>query len=222
MKFLCLGSLFCCELNPNHATRTTLTAKRKMIPTYCAACAAPLAPDQKKRCSRCKTRYCNEACILPGPPPTIRPPAPRARTAATPVLSLKPSAPPPAASVSSPAGCSRSPRRLRTNFETREPRSAPAKRRRRRRLRGIFNGSNITCLWAATRPSLCRRSKTRSLIFSQGDLHSVCTASCVGKQADARPDTNVCQIGCPVRLMPAREPLLLVGGCCPKMLLCSC
>ena len=33
-----------------------------MILTKCAACAAPLAYDHKKRCSRCKTRYCNEAC----------------------------------------------------------------------------------------------------------------------------------------------------------------
>ncbi len=33
-----------------------------MILTNCAACAAPLAIDHKKRCSRCKTRYCNEAC----------------------------------------------------------------------------------------------------------------------------------------------------------------
>ena len=33
-----------------------------MIRTNCAACAAPLAHDHKKRCSRCKTRYCNEAC----------------------------------------------------------------------------------------------------------------------------------------------------------------
>ena len=33
-----------------------------MILTSCAACAAPLAHDHKKRCSRCKTRYCNEAC----------------------------------------------------------------------------------------------------------------------------------------------------------------
>ena len=33
-----------------------------MILTNCAACAAPLALDHKKRCSRCKTRYCNEAC----------------------------------------------------------------------------------------------------------------------------------------------------------------
>ena len=32
-----------------------------MILTNCAACAAPLAHDHKKRCSRCKTRYCNEA-----------------------------------------------------------------------------------------------------------------------------------------------------------------
>ena len=33
-----------------------------MILTTCPACAAPLAHDHKKRCSRCKTRYCNEAC----------------------------------------------------------------------------------------------------------------------------------------------------------------
>ena len=32
-----------------------------MILTTCSACAAPLAHDHKKRCSRCKTRYCNEA-----------------------------------------------------------------------------------------------------------------------------------------------------------------
>ena len=30
-----------------------------MILTTCAACAAPLAHDHKKRCSRCKTRYCS-------------------------------------------------------------------------------------------------------------------------------------------------------------------
>ena len=34
----------------------------KMILTNCAACAAPLTHDHRKRCSRCKTRYCNEAC----------------------------------------------------------------------------------------------------------------------------------------------------------------
>jgi hypothetical protein len=33
-----------------------------MILTNCAACAAPLTLDHKKRCSRCKTRYCNAAC----------------------------------------------------------------------------------------------------------------------------------------------------------------
>ena len=33
-----------------------------MILTNCAACAAPLPHDHKKRCSRCKTRYCDEAC----------------------------------------------------------------------------------------------------------------------------------------------------------------
>ena len=35
-----------------------------MILTNCAACAAPLAHDHKKRCSRCKTRYCNEAYAI--------------------------------------------------------------------------------------------------------------------------------------------------------------
>ena len=39
-----------------------------MILTKCAACAAPLAHDHKKRCSRCKTRYCNEACARGLPP----------------------------------------------------------------------------------------------------------------------------------------------------------
>ena len=29
----------------------------KMILTNCAACAAPLTHDHRKRCSRCKTRY---------------------------------------------------------------------------------------------------------------------------------------------------------------------
>ena len=38
-----------------------LTAKRKMILTNCAACAAPLAHDAP-RCVRCKTRYCNATC----------------------------------------------------------------------------------------------------------------------------------------------------------------
>ena len=33
-----------------------------MILTNCAACAAPLAHNLGKKCSRCKTRYCNEAC----------------------------------------------------------------------------------------------------------------------------------------------------------------
>ena len=32
-----------------------------MILTNCAACAAPLE-RLAKQCSRCKTRYCNEAC----------------------------------------------------------------------------------------------------------------------------------------------------------------
>jgi tetratricopeptide (TPR) repeat protein len=43
-------------------TTQHLTTPTKMILTNCAACAAPLAYDHKKRCSRCKTRYCNEAC----------------------------------------------------------------------------------------------------------------------------------------------------------------
>ena len=52
--------VFQSERPPRKAQK--LTAKRKMILTNCAACAAPLAQDHKKRCSRCKTRYCNEAC----------------------------------------------------------------------------------------------------------------------------------------------------------------
>ena len=39
-----------------------------MILTNCAACAAPLE-RLAKQCSRCKTRYCNEACQAPAPPP---------------------------------------------------------------------------------------------------------------------------------------------------------
>ena len=35
-----------------------------MILTNCAACAAPLAHDHKKRCSRCKTRYCKAVTTL--------------------------------------------------------------------------------------------------------------------------------------------------------------
>ena len=38
-----------------------LTAKRKMILTTCAACAAPLAHNAP-RCVRCHTRYCNKTC----------------------------------------------------------------------------------------------------------------------------------------------------------------
>ena len=38
-----------------------LTAKRKMILTNCAACAAPLARTAP-RCIRCQTRYCNKTC----------------------------------------------------------------------------------------------------------------------------------------------------------------
>ena len=37
------------------------TAKRKMILTNCAACAAPLAHNAP-RCVRCHTRYCNATC----------------------------------------------------------------------------------------------------------------------------------------------------------------
>ena len=37
-----------------HAKRPTNDANN-MILTTCAACAAPLANDHKKRCSRCKT-----------------------------------------------------------------------------------------------------------------------------------------------------------------------
>ena len=53
-----------CEQDLTCPTRTTRPGDRqkKMILTNCAACAAPLAYDHKKRCSRCKTRYCNEAC----------------------------------------------------------------------------------------------------------------------------------------------------------------
>ena len=41
--------------------RLYLTAKRKMILTNCAACAAPLAHNAP-RCVRCNTRYCNSTC----------------------------------------------------------------------------------------------------------------------------------------------------------------
>ena len=34
-----------------------------MIPTNCAACAAPLAHDAPK-CARCKVRYCNRTCQM--------------------------------------------------------------------------------------------------------------------------------------------------------------
>ena len=40
----------------------TAYASRRVVGQWGAACAAPLAHDHKKRCSRCKTRYCNEAC----------------------------------------------------------------------------------------------------------------------------------------------------------------
>ena len=42
---------------PSHAN-PKFTAKRKMILTTCAACAAPLAHDAP-RCVRCKLRYCD-------------------------------------------------------------------------------------------------------------------------------------------------------------------
>ena len=42
---------------PSHAN-PKLTAKRKMILTNCAACAAPLTHDAP-RCIRCKIRYCD-------------------------------------------------------------------------------------------------------------------------------------------------------------------
>ena len=60
---LCLGNPFCCELNTHthHRDATTLTRKRKMILTNCAACAAPLAHNAP-RCVRCHTRYCNATC----------------------------------------------------------------------------------------------------------------------------------------------------------------
>ena len=41
--------------------KPNITAKRKMILTNCAACAAPLAHDAP-RCVRCSTRYCNKTC----------------------------------------------------------------------------------------------------------------------------------------------------------------
>ena len=58
-----MGNPFCCELNTTHPPqkRPTLTRKRKMILTNCAACAAPLAHNAP-RCVRCKTRYCNKTC----------------------------------------------------------------------------------------------------------------------------------------------------------------
>ena len=58
MVFLCLGNPFCCSCtSKKNADATTLTRKRKMILTKCAACAAPLAHDHKARCIRCKTRH---------------------------------------------------------------------------------------------------------------------------------------------------------------------
>ena len=48
---------------PSHAN-PKLTAKRKMILTNCAACAAPLTHDAP-RCVRCLTRYCSSTCHEP-------------------------------------------------------------------------------------------------------------------------------------------------------------
>jgi hypothetical protein len=47
---------------PSQRSQTPITpAKRKMILTKCAACAAPLA-HTAPRCIRCQTRYCNATC----------------------------------------------------------------------------------------------------------------------------------------------------------------
>ena len=105
MVFLCAWETrFCCELNTKKKTQyaPTLTRKRKMILTNCAACAAPLA-HTAPRCVRCQTRYCNKTCQHDHRPQWT----------------------------------------LRANCEKREPRSATAKRRR---LRGMCNGSNLACL----------------------------------------------------------------------------
>ena len=64
MVFLCAWETrFCCELNTKKKTQyaPTLTRKRKMILTNCAACAAPLAHDAP-RCVRCQLRYCSHGC----------------------------------------------------------------------------------------------------------------------------------------------------------------
>ena len=53
---------FSSQKSPRRHATSHNPRQRKMILTNCAACAAPLASDHKKRCSRCKTRYCNEAC----------------------------------------------------------------------------------------------------------------------------------------------------------------
>ena len=47
--------------SPRRRKRSKRPRQTKMILTNCAACAAPLAHNLGKRCSRCKTRYCNEA-----------------------------------------------------------------------------------------------------------------------------------------------------------------
>ena len=41
--------------SPRRRKRSKRPRQTKMILTNCAACAAPLAHDHKKRCSRCKT-----------------------------------------------------------------------------------------------------------------------------------------------------------------------
>ena len=50
---------FSSRVKPPQAQK--LTAKRKMILTTCASCAAPLAHNAP-RCVRCQTRYCNKTC----------------------------------------------------------------------------------------------------------------------------------------------------------------
>ena len=57
-----LHELLCQTTSPRRRKRSKRPRQTKMILTNCAACAAPLAHDHKKRCIRCKTRYCNEAC----------------------------------------------------------------------------------------------------------------------------------------------------------------
>ena len=49
------------QWSSRQASLQYLTAKRKMILTTCAACAAPLA-HTAPRCVRCWTRYCDSTC----------------------------------------------------------------------------------------------------------------------------------------------------------------